>query len=139
MRGNDIILLAKTFLDATVKKQSLKVTGFTQPFAERLLSYSWPGNVRELRNTIERAVTLTKFTELVVEDLPEKIRAYKQSDLVLATENPRELGSLDEIEKRYILHVLKAHNDNRSLAARTLGLDRKTLYRKLAKYGVQGP
>jgi two-component system response regulator HydG len=104
--------------------------------AEKLLAYGWPGNVRELANCMERAVALTRFEELVVEDLPEKIRDYRRSDLVLATGDPAELVSLEEVERRYILRVLEALGGNKTLTAHILKLDRKTLYRKLKAYGV---
>ena len=100
------------------------------------MAYRWPGNVRELRNVIERAVALTRFDKLTVEDLPEKIRNYRSSQVVLGGEDPSELSPLEEVKRRYILHVLQSAGDNRTLAARTLGLDRKTLYRKLRQYGV---
>ena len=110
----------------------------SETVAEKLLAYSWPGNVRELRNVIERAVALTRFDTLTVEDLPEKIRDYRSSQVILASNDPGELVPLEEVERRYILHVLDAVGGNRTLAARTLGLDRKTLYRKLRQYGVLG-
>ena len=104
--------------------------------AEKLLAYSWPGNVRELRNVIERAVALTRFDQLTVEDLPEKIRDYRSSQVILGGDDPGELVPLEEVDRRYILHVLESVGGNRTLAARTLGLDRKTLYRKLRQYGA---
>ena len=103
--------------------------------AEKLLAYTWPGNVRELRNAIERATALGRYEKLAVEDLPEKIRAYRGSHVVLGGDDPTELVPMEEVERRYILHVLGAVGGNRTLAARVLGLDRKTLYRKLLGYG----
>ena len=113
-----------------------RVTGISEPTAERLLSYSWPGNVRELRNIIERAVALTRFDKISVEDLPEKIREYRGSQLFIGGDDPQELVPIAEIERRYILHALKSVAGNKTLAARLLGLDRKTLYRKLQQYGA---
>jgi two-component system response regulator HydG len=72
----------------------------------------------------------------LLEDLPEKVQSYKRSQVVLDSGDPSELVSLDELERRYILRVLEALNGNKTLAAQTLGLDRKTLYRKLQQYGV---
>jgi two-component system response regulator HydG len=112
------------------------VLGFSTPVAERFLSYSWPGNVRELQNCVERAVTLTAHENLVVEDLPERIRAYRSDDVLIASRNPSELVSLDVVEQRYIHRVLEATGGNKTLAARILGLDRKTLYRKLGGSGA---
>ena len=67
----------------------------------------WPGNVRELRNVIERAVALTRFDKLTLEDLPEKIRDYRSSQVVIGGSDPGELVPLEEVERRYILHVLE--------------------------------
>src|SRR5208283_3393742 len=106
------------------------IKGMSPAVAERLASYGWPGNVRELRNCIERAVALTQFEELTVEDLPERIRAYQQSYVVVAGDDPSELAPLEEVERRYILRVLDAVGGNKSVAARVLGIERKTLYRK---------
>ena len=135
-RGADALLLAQHFLAICAARAKKKVLGMSETVAEKLLAYSWPGTVRELRNVIERAVALTRFDTLTVEDLPEKIRDYRSSQVILASNDPGELVPLEEVERRYILHVLDAVGGNRTLAARTLGLDRKTLYRKLRQYGV---
>ena len=94
--------------------------------------------MRELRNVIERAVTLTPFDQLAVDDLPEKIRDYRASKLEIDTLDPTQLQPLDTVERHYILHVLKAVDGNKTQAARVLDLDRKTLYRKLDQYRVEG-
>jgi len=133
-RITDIPILANHFLFLFSEKSGKEITGFTEQSIHKLVNYNWPGNVRELKNTVERAVVLSQTNQIIVEDLPEKIRAYQNNDLFIAGNNPSELVSIDEIEKRYILHVFKTLGENRSLTARTLGLDRKTLYRKLQKY-----
>ena len=92
--------------------------------------------MRELRNTIERAVVLTGYEKISVDDLPEKIRDYKTSRFLVESDNPSELVPIQEVERRYILHVLKTVGGNKTLAARVLGLDRKTLYRKLQHYKI---
>ena len=107
--------------------------------AERLIAYEWPGNVRELQNCIERAVALAQYDELAVDDLPEKVRNYKPNHALVVSDNPTELAPLEEVEKRYILRVLDSVNGNKSSAARILGLDRTTLYRRLERYGRGGP
>ncbi len=135
-RGTDTLLLAQHFLEVFAARSGKRVTGLSQPVAEKLLAYSWPGNVRELRNVIERAVALTPLDTLTVEDLPEKIRDYRSSHVLLGGDDPGQLVPLEEVERRYILQVVDSVGGNRSLAARTLGLDRKTLYRKLRQYGV---
>ena len=135
-RGGDILLLAQHFLERFAASFAKPVGGISKAAAEKLLAYGWPGNVRELSNCIERAVALTRFEEVLVEDLPEKVQNYKPSQMVLDSGDPSELVTMDELERRYILRVLEALNGNKSLAAQTLGLDRKTLYRKLQLYGV---
>jgi two-component system response regulator HydG len=135
VRGTDTLLLAQHFIEFFAARAKKEVRGMAEAFAERLLAYPWPGNVRELRNVIERAVALTRLDELTVEDLPEKIRNHRSSAVILGGD-PGELVPLEDVERRYILHVLEAVGGNRTLAARTLGLDRKTLYRKLRQYGV---
>lgn len=137
-RGADILLLAQHFVEQFAARAKKSVRGISEPVAEKLLAYGWPGNVRELRNVVERAVALTRHDKLTLDDLPEKIRDYCSSQVVIGGNDPSELAPLEEIERRYILHVLQCVGDNRTLAARTLGLDRKTLYRKLRQYGVLG-
>jgi two-component system response regulator HydG len=135
-RGTDTLLLAQNFVEKFAARSDKPVTGISEAVAERLLAYSWPGNVRELRNIMERAVALTRYDKLAVEDLPEKIRDYRSSQVFIGGEDPTELVPVVEVERRYILHVLEASGGNKTLAARTLGLDRKTLYRKLRQYGA---
>ncbi len=130
-RGTDILLLAQHFLEIFASRAEKQVTDISKAVAEKLLSYAWPGNVRELRNVIERAVALTRYDRLGVEDLPEKICNYRSSQVFIGGDDPTELVALEEIEHRYILHVLQSVGGNKTLASRILGLDRKTLYRKL--------
>lgn len=133
-RGADILLLANHFIEQYAQRQQRGVTGFTEAAAQKMLNYSWPGNVRELRNAVEHAVALTKFEKIVPEDLPAKIRNYKSEQLLISSNDPKELVSLEEMEKRYIQHVLKSTSANKTLTARILQIDRKTLYRKLQVY-----
>jgi DNA-binding NtrC family response regulator len=133
-RGTDILLLAEHFLQQFAARSDKPRVGISTAVAEKLMAYSWPGNVRELRNAIERATALGNYEKLAVEDLPERIRAHQRSQVVLGGDDPTELVPMEEVERRYILHVLEAVGGNRTLAARVLGLDRKTLYRKLLGY-----
>jgi two-component system, NtrC family, response regulator AtoC len=135
-RGADVLLLAHGFLRDTAQRVGKSMTGFAPAAAERLVSYGWPGNVRELANAIERAVALARFDVVTVDDLPDRIRTYSPSSVILAGSDPTELTSLEAVQRRYILHVLQAVGGNRTVASQTLGLDRKTLYRKLKSYGV---
>lgn len=135
-RAGDVLLLAQHLVQKLAAQFGKQVVGITPAAAERLVTYAWPGNVRELANCIERAVALTCTDELTVEDLPEKIRAYRPRQVVVVADDPSELVPVAEVERRYILKVLEAHGGSRTLAAQTLGLDRKTLYRRLKAYGV---
>jgi DNA-binding NtrC family response regulator len=92
--------------------------------------------VRELMNCIEHAVALARYEQITPEDLPQRVRSYRPSHIIVAGENPDELVPMEEVERRYILRVLEASAGNKRLAARVLGFDRKTLYRKLERYGV---
>ena len=133
-RGTDTLLLAQKFLETFATRSEKKITDISKGVAEKLLAYTWPGNVRELRNVIERAVALTRYDRLGVEDLPEKIRNFQGSQVFIGGDDPTEMVALEEIERRYIQHVLGAVGSNKTMAARILGLDRKTLYRKLRQY-----
>lgn len=135
-RGGDILLLAQHYIEQFADRSKKNVTGLSEPTAEKLLAYDWPGNIRELRNVMERAVALTRYETIAVEDLPDKIQAYKSSQVFIGGNDPTELVSMEEIERRYILHVVATVGENKTLASRVLGLDRKTLYRKLKQYGV---
>ena len=135
-RGNDVLLIAQSFVETFAKQAGKAVVGLSPEAAERLSSYAWPGNVRELRNAIERAVALTRHENITVDDLPERIRAYKVSHVLVASHDPEELVNLAEVEKRYIARVLGAVGGNKSTAARILGIDRTTLYKKLAQYKI---
>jgi len=134
-RGGDVLVLAQHFVDQQAARAGKRVTGLAPAAAERLLAYPWPGNVRELQNTIERAIALTRSTEIQVEDLPQTVRAFSRSHVLVAASDPSELVPLAEVERRYVLRVVEAAGGNKSLAAQILGITRKTLYRKLEEYG----
>jgi DNA-binding NtrC family response regulator len=135
-RGSDILLLAQHFLTEVAQRLEKAVSGISAQAAELLVAYAWPGNVRELENCMERAVALTRFDQITVEDLPGKIRDYRPSHIVVASDDLSDLVTLDEVERRYVLRVLEAAGGNKSEAARILGLDRKRLYRMLERWGT---
>jgi DNA-binding NtrC family response regulator len=110
--------------------------GVSPSAAEKLVAYSWPGNVRELQNCVEHAVALARYDQITPEDLPDKIKNYKSSHVLVAGDDPSELVPMEEVERRYILRVLQAVAGNKTAAARVLGIERKTLYRKLERYGM---
>jgi two-component system response regulator HydG len=138
-RGSDVLVLAQHFIERYAAAGRSRVVGMSSGAADKLLSYPWPGNVRELQNCIERAVALARYDQIGVDDLPEKIRDFKSSRVIVETEDPSELLPMDEVERRYILRVLEAVGGNKTMAAQVLGFDRRTLYRKLERCGVGDP
>jgi len=140
-RGHDVIALAQHFVRRYSARLGRPVRTLSVEAAERLLGYAWPGNVRELENAIERGVTLCRTEELVPADLPRTLLrpaeepGGPEDPALLPRDDVASWPKLDEIERRYVRKVLDALGGNKTLAARTLGLDRKTLYRKLGKEG----
>ena len=133
-RAFDIPLLVEHFLAKIAKKQTSVPHEIAPEALALLIAYSWQGNVRELENTIERAVALARGAVLSVEDLPARIRdASGQTSAILAAAQSKRL-TLDQLEQAYILEILRETGGNKSRAAEVLGLDRKTLYRKLDEY-----
>lgn len=106
---------------------------FSPEAMSALTQYKWPGNIRELRNVLERALIMAPDAEMLV---PAHLPAEIFTTTVAGTADTDAGLTLDEIEKRHILRVLAHHNDNRSRAARALGISRATLYEKLHKYGL---
>lgn len=136
MRGNDILLLAQHFLESFAAAADKEVRGLGPSAAARLRDYPWPGNVRELQNCMERAVALAEGPEIDAADLPARVRAYQAPISAIAAASGIPLRPLSQVEQDHILHVLEATGGNKAQAARILGLDRKTLYRKLESYGL---
>lgn len=135
-RSEDILPLAHRLLQQAARRLGREVKGIDPAAAQALLAHDWPGNVRELGNAIERAVALTRFDTIVATDLPEKLRQPTTTTHASAKQHQGQpLLPLDEIERRHILHVLNAVGDNRGRAASILGIDPKTLYRKLRAWG----
>jgi two-component system response regulator HydG len=130
-RAGDILQLAQYFLKRIATRTSKPVQGISGPAARLLMDYDWPGNVRELENSMERAVALCRLDEITVEDLPSKVQEHQSSKIVITTESPGELITLDEMERRYVRQVLNAVGGNKTHAARILGIDRRSLYRRL--------
>jgi len=132
-RGNDILLLAQHFLGHFARVAGKDIGAMHHEVGRRLLAYPWPGNVRELRNAVEHAVALALHATLEPGDLPERVARHQSSHVVVVSDNPDELPSLLEVERRYIQRVLTIVAGNKSQAARILHLDRATLYRKLER------
>jgi two-component system response regulator HydG len=138
-RGGDVLPLAQHFLLHFAARADKKVTGIAPAAGEKLVTYAWPGNVRELQNCMERAVALTRFEQITVDDLPEKVRTYRRQHVLIASDDPSELVPLEEVERRYIARVMEVVNGNKTAAARILGIERKRLYRMLDRLEVEPP
>ena len=132
-RGNDVLILAQSFIERFAQRHRVNVRGLTPEAAEKLLQHNWPGNVRELMNAIERAVALARGELLALADLPERVREAEKVRIDVTSDDPEELLTLEELERRYIARVLETTAGNRTQAARILGVDRKTLFRKLKR------
>jgi two-component system response regulator HydG len=136
-RKEDIPILAQHFLTVFADKNQKKIKGLTPQAMDRLLKHQWPGNVRELMNAVERAIVLSRSEYLDEEELallnvgePSRENAFPTGHKV-----PANLP-LDEVEKATIIKMLESTGGNKSEAARRLGITRKTLHKKLKKYGM---
>ncbi len=134
-RGADILLYAYHFLRQSAESMGRPVEAISSAAAEKLLSYSWPGNLRQLKNCIERAVALTKHAHIVVDDLPEHVRTCVHTstasvESALMQSQLSSMITLDELVGRYIARVTEAAGGNKTLAAKVLGVNRRTLYRR---------
>jgi two-component system response regulator HydG len=135
-RKEDIPLLAQHFLEVFSKKNRKQVKGFTPQAMDHLLKYDWPGNVRELMNAVERGVVLSRAEYLDEKELPLIIRNGElEKEIITKEAIPADLP-LDEVEKATILKTLESTKGNKSEAARRLGITRRTLHKKLKKYGA---
>jgi two-component system response regulator HydG len=131
-RGNDILLLAQHFIQRA-RKPSRPIVGMTPAAARAIVAHSWPGNVRELEHCVLAAVAIARYDHITVADLPVEIGG---STVPLKTETD-DLVPLHELERLHILETLRSVGGNKALASRFLGLDRKTLYRKLRSYAEE--
>jgi two-component system response regulator HydG len=134
-RGNDILFLAQHFVDRVASRTGKAVQGISSDAAKKLLAYDWPGNVRQLENWMERAVALTTFEQITVSDLPDKVQHFRPAESPVGELDAEHMLTLQEVENRYIEQVLRATGGNKAQAARVLGMDRRTLYRKLEREG----
>ena len=134
-RRDDIPLLARHFLEIFAEKNKKEIKGFTPKAMDQLIRYDWPGNVRELMNAVERAVVLARTDYLDDQDFSILQPLLQQPVPVLSDFENIDIP-LDEVEKAAILRMLESVTGNKSEAARRLGITRKTLHKKLKKYGV---
>jgi DNA-binding NtrC family response regulator len=135
-RMGDVPLLAQSFLREFAKENNKPVNEFTADALETLMSYHWPGNVRELRTAVEHGVVLCRGEKISARDLPASVRGG-----AAAADPQRALARNDltvtEAEKQLIIRALKETRGNRTLAAKKIGMSRRTLHRKLHTYGLE--
>jgi DNA-binding NtrC family response regulator len=143
-RNREIAALATGFITDLAARLGRPVQGICAEALRIMQSYTWPGNIRELRNVIERAIALCRGSEIQVEDLPEALYSPTGNDFcrskpeVPATPTAMPLRAVGAAaERARICAVLREHGDNRSLAAAALGINRRTLYKKLDRYGLR--
>ena len=140
-RPGDIALLTARFLKEFSEQNGGTVTGIDKKALKALEDYSWPGNVRQLRNIIEKMVVLASGEKLTIDDIPEEITASAVSETVSAPIPPTGGAAagttLAESEKAQILAAIAAHNGNKSRAAESLGISRRTMHRKLNGWNLK--
>jgi DNA-binding NtrC family response regulator len=137
-RRSDIPLLAERFLRASGDNVG-RALSFLEETVKVLVAYDWPGNVRELESAVEYAALRAHGAEVAPEDLPLKLQS---EEALAAARSPLaalydDLPLLEELERRYLLHVLKVVGGNRTRAAEVMGIDRRTLYRMAERFGVK--
>ncbi len=134
-RTEDIPLLVEHFLKKLEHERG-RTFSVTPQALSVLVSYAWPGNVRELENALEAAVALTRAGVLTPEDLPPKVRA-EFHDASRLEDLYANLPSLEELERRYLAHVLRMTRENKARTAGILGISRKTLYRMAERFKLR--
>jgi DNA-binding NtrC family response regulator len=134
-RIEDLPLLAAHAL-REAHQSGARATTISSESLALMAAYGWPGNVRELENTIAHAALYARGSVVTPEDLPEKIRHEAVNEALGHPVAFADLPSLDELERRYIIHVLQAVSGSRTRAAEVLGIDRRTLYKKAERYGI---
>lgn len=139
-RLNDVPLLALNFLSEFAIENTKAITDFTAEALEAMIRYNWPGNVRELRTAVEHAVVLSKSEMIQLTDLPHSVqsRGVIQSEVQLNHSIMEKGITLEEAEKQLIVRTIKECRGNRTAAAKKVGISRRTLHRKLHRYGLEG-
>ena len=139
-RLNDVPLLALYFLREFVIENSKTISDFTADALEAMIRYEWPGNVRELRTAVEHAVVLSKDEMIQLTDLPQSVqsRGVIQSEVQLNQPLIGKGVTLEEAEKQLIIRTIKECRGNRTVAAKKIGISRRTLHRKLHRYSLEG-
>ncbi len=131
-RGEDVLLLAKYFIQLTEKRYGLAKHTLSASAADALLAYRWPGNVRELRHQVSRAVLLASSDQITASDL-----ALRENNLAQQKVNDQAQLTLDAAEKKMLVNALEASHQNVSEAARQLGITRMTMRYRMDKHHIK--
>lgn len=134
-RPDDLPLLVNHFIKKYCERNKVDPKTLSPGALEVLNKYNWPGNVRELENCIERAVLFSRGDEIVVDDFPTKL-VEGTPQTIVSNETP-ETPTLESIEKAYIYYIMNQTKGKKAKAAKLLGIDNSTLYRKLERYKIQ--
>ena len=139
-RASDIPMLALSFLREFAEENAKPVSDFTAEALEAIIRYAWPGNVRELRTAVEHAVVLGRGDMIELAGLPQSVqsRGVIQHEKQWTQPLVDKGVTLEEAEKQLIIRTLKECRGNRTTAARKIGISRRTLHRKLNRYGLEG-
>ena len=136
-RREDIVLLANHYLKYFSDKNRKKIDSVAPEALSALSQYDWPGNVRELKNIMERVAVLSRSNTIAWEQLPDDIRRKdKLENRQSSAAKVKNSATIQEMEQEMIRRTLIEANRNKSLAAKKLGISRRTLYRKLAEYKI---
>ncbi|HEY4177881.1 MAG TPA: sigma-54 dependent transcriptional regulator [Kofleriaceae bacterium] len=130
-RGGDVITLAQHLVQKIAGRSSRRAPAISADAARKLVDYDWPGNVRELENSIERAMALCGSGDISPTHLPAKVINHQPERIEISMSMPTEMITLEEMERRYVRQVLAGVKGNKTHAARVLGIDRRSLYRRL--------
>ena len=134
-RPDDIPLLAQKFLHEFASENNTPVNDFTAEALQLLMHYNWPGNVRELRTSVEHAVVLCRGEKIAARDLPPSVRTGRMGEMQLSLQKD---STVKDAEKQLIVRALKEADGNRTLAAKKIGMSRRTFHRKLHAYNLEG-
>jgi len=135
-RKDDIFLLVDYFADNIAREKGIEPIHFSKEVMDIFMEYDWKGNIRELQNVVEYAAVVCLGSNVYLDDLPRYLLNYKTGN----TSEVRETGNMGEkikeVEKNAIITALKEHNNNKSAAMRSLGISRRTFYKKLKQYEI---
>jgi DNA-binding NtrC family response regulator len=129
-------MLVDHFADNIAREKGIDPIHFSKEVMDVFMEYDWKGNIRELQNVVEYAAVVCRGNRVYLDDLPKYLLNYKRS----SSRKIQEIGNMGdkikEVEKSAIINALRKHNNNKSAAMRSLGISRRTFYKKLKLYNI---